>query len=83
MEVFSYGGDAMKFDPKLADNRIQEILDKRGMSQKDLADILGWWPSDISDIIHGKVKNLTLVRATKISVVLGYSTEYIWPALYK
>lgn len=82
MEVFSYGGDAMNYE-LLRDNRIQEILEKRGMVQKDLADMIGLYQSDISDIIAGKVKRLTLVRAAMISVALGYSMEYIWPSLFK
>jgi len=83
VEVFSYGGEAMDLEDKLKDNKIQYILDKRDMSQKDLAATLGWWPSDISDIVNGKVKRLTLIRASMISVALGYSVEYIWPTLFK
>lgn len=79
----------MEFDPRLADNRIQEILDKRGMTQKDLVLILRSqyklkvYQSDISEIINGRVKNLTLVRASSFSMALGYSVEAIWPSLFK
>lgn len=79
----------MDFDPRLADNIIQEILDKRGMTQKDLSEILRKryrlkiYQSDISQIINGRVKNLTLVRAAAISNALGYSVETIWPSLFR
>lgn len=83
----------MDYNNKLANNKLQEILDKRGMSQQDLADLINYnqrgthepkfYQSDISDIIKGKVKRLTLARAAKISVAVGYSVEAIWPALFK
>jgi len=79
----------MEFDPRLADNIIQEILDKRDMKQKELARILRTqykvkvYQSDISEIINGRVKNLTLVRAAAFSMALGYSVEAIWPSLFK
>ena len=83
------GGETMDFDPRLVDNRIQEILDKRGMTQKELARILRThykvkvYQSDISEIINGRVKNLTLIRAAAFSLALGYSVEAVWPSLFK
>lgn len=70
-----------KFD--LKDNRIQWVLDKRNMLQEDLADMVGMYQSDISDIIHGKKKRLTGVNMAKISMALGYSVEFLWPGLFK
>lgn len=79
----------MDFDTKLADNNIQAILDRRGMTQSDLARILRnkyhvkVYQSDVSEIINGRVKNLTLVRAAAFSMALGYSVEAIWPSLFR
>jgi hypothetical protein len=85
-------GEAMDLTERLKDNRIQEILDKRGMSQQDLADLINeyfgktskkLYQSDISDIIKGKAKRLTFVRVAQISIVLGYSVEAIWPSMFR
>ena len=67
----------------LGDNNLQWILDKRGMTQKNLHELTGIHQSDISEIIAGKKKRLTLVSAAKISNALGYSIESIWPKLFK
>lgn len=67
----------------LAENRLQWVLDKRRMTQQDLADILGMYQSDVNDIIKGRKKRLTLVRAAKIAMELGYSIEFLWPGLFK
>jgi len=67
----------------LADNRIQWVLDKRGMTQQDLADIIGMYQSDVNDIIKGRKKRLTLVRAATIATELGYPIEFLWPGLFK
>lgn len=67
----------------LADNNIQFILDKRGWTQKKLADKVEMYQSDISDIVLGKRARLTLVNAAKIANELGYSVEYLWPGLFK
>ena len=67
----------------LADNNIQLVLDKRNWTQKRLADKVGMYQGDISDIIAGKRTRLTLVNAAKISKELGYSIEYLWPGAFK
>lgn len=67
----------------LADNNIQFVLDKRGWSQQKLAEKVGVYQGDISDIALGKRTRLTLVIAAKISKELGYSVEYLWPGLFK
>lgn len=75
----------------LVDNRLQEILDRRGWSQKYLADLVTKMhpdkvklhQTDISDICLGKAQRLTLVRAASIAVTVGYSVEHIWPSLFK
>lgn len=67
----------------LADNKVQWVLDKRNMTQTELAERLNIYQSDVSDIILGKRKRLTLVMAAKIAVELGYSVEFLWPSLFK
>ncbi len=67
----------------LKDNKIQWVLNKRDMSQQDLADRLGMYQGDISEIVNGKKKRLTLVTAAKISLELGYPVEFLWPGLFK
>ena len=51
-------------------NRIYEILDERGMSQKDLARALGKTETEVSRWLSG-THNLTTATNAKISVALG------------
>ena len=51
-------------------NRIYEILDERGMSQKDLARALGKTETEVSRWLSG-THNLTTATIAKISVALG------------
>ena len=66
----------------LVNNRLQSILDKRGLTQKDLAKMTGLYQSDISEIMAGKKQRMTLVTAAKISTALENSVEHIWPGLF-
>ena len=59
-------------------NKIQEIMDKHGWKQKDLAKMTGLDQGDISRYINEKVE-ISLKNAQKISKATGYSTDYIWP----
>lgn len=59
-------------------NRIQEIMDKLGWKQKDLAKAAGLDQGDISRYINEKVE-ISLRNAQKISKATGYPTDYIWP----
>ena len=51
-------------------NRIYEILDAKGMSQKDLAQVLGKTETEVSRWLSG-THNLTIATIAKISVALG------------
>lgn len=51
-------------------NRIYEILEEKGMSQKDLAHILGKTETEVSRWLSG-THNLTLATISKISTALG------------
>jgi len=51
-------------------NQISEILVKKGLTQKDLACLLGKHESEISKILSG-LHNITLKTITKIETVLS------------
>lgn len=51
-------------------NRIYEILEEKGMSQKDFAQLMGKTETEISRWLSG-THNLTLATLCKISVALG------------
>lgn len=51
-------------------NRIYEILEEKGMSQKDFARLMGKTETEISRWLSG-THNLTLATLCKISVALG------------
>lgn len=59
------------------DNRLEQIMKEKGLTQKQLGEILNMNQSNISRIINGKDINLS--TAKRISKTLGYSIEYIWP----
>jgi len=59
-------------------NRIREILERKGISQKDFAKAMNMNEGSLSRIINGK-KEITLKTAQKISDTLGYGKDYIWP----
>ena len=51
-------------------NRIYEILEKKGMSQKDFARLMGKTETEISRWLSG-THNMTLATLCKISIALG------------
>ena len=51
-------------------NRIYNILEEKGMSQKDFAHILGKTETEVSRWLSG-THNLTLSTISKVSVALG------------
>lgn len=59
-------------------NRIKEIIERRGISQTELARMTGIDQGELSKIINER-KTVTLPTAKRISKVLGYSMDYIWP----
>ena len=66
----------------ISNNRLQLILDRQGLTQKELAKMVKMHQGDISEIAAGKKERLTLKTAAKIAVALGNSVEYIWPGLF-
>ena len=51
-------------------NRIYDILEAKGMNQKDLAKLLGKTETEVSRWLSG-THNLTIATIAKISVALG------------
>lgn len=51
-------------------NRIYEILEEKGMSQKDFARLMGKTETEVSRWLSG-THNLTLATLCKISIALG------------
>lgn len=51
-------------------NRIYDILETKGMNQKDLAKLLGKTETEVSRWLSG-THNLTIATIAKISVALG------------
>ena len=51
-------------------NRVYEILEEKGMSQKDLAHALGKTETEVSRWLSG-THNLTVATISKISIALG------------
>ena len=51
-------------------NRVYDILEKKGMSQKDLAQLLGKTETEVSRWLSG-THNMTIATIAKISVALG------------
>lgn len=52
--------------------RVLSVLDERGMKQKELAEVMGVSPQQISKIVKGK-ENLTLETISKLESVLQIS----------
>lgn len=59
-------------------NKVQSILDQRGIKQKEFAQLLGKKPSEVSKWLTG-LHNLTLKSITKMEVALGVDLINIEP----
>ena len=59
-------------------NRIREVMKKKDITQKDLANAVNIDQGTLSKIINEK-KEITLKTARKISDALGFGIDYLWP----
>jgi len=59
-------------------NRIREVMRKKGITQKELAEEVSIDQGTLSKIINEK-KEITLKTARKISDALGFGIDYLWP----
>ncbi|AFV05794.1 putative transcriptional regulator [Dehalobacter sp. CF] len=64
-------------------NRIKQRLHELNMTQEELALIIGIPQSEVSRIAAEKRPDLTLRTASKISIALGGTVEYIFPDYFK
>lgn len=59
-------------------NRLEDIMHKKGMTQRELSQLTGIPQCDISKIINDR-KSIYLTTAQRIAKVLGSKVDYIWP----
>jgi len=58
-------------------NRLELIMHKKGLTQKDLSRLTGIPQNDISKIINDR-KDIYLVTAQRIACAVGEKVDYIW-----
>jgi len=58
-------------------NRLELIMHKKGLTQKDLSQLTGIPQNDISKIINDR-KDIYLTTAQKIARAVGKTVDYIW-----
>ena len=59
-------------------NRLGQVLKDKQMTQQELSDLTGLYPSHISEIVSGKRKAVALTTAIKISTALGIDINEIF-----
>jgi transcriptional regulator with XRE-family HTH domain len=69
-------GDTM-YLPGTVNERIGDIRVSKGYSQKELADMIGVAPSQLSRIEHGETQHISSDILINLSKALGVSTDYI------
>lgn len=62
----------------LISNKVQEYMNKQGISQTELADMVPCNRSCVSRLINGKAKRLTLSRGLRIAEILKTTVEEIF-----
>ena len=68
-------GDERVYQPQ---NRLEEIMHRKKITQRELSQLTGIPQSDISKIINDR-KAIYLTTAQKIAKALGSKVDYIWP----
>jgi len=63
--------------PGAINERIGDLRTSRGLSQKELCDMIGVVPSQLSRIEQGKIQNISSDILIKLSKALNVSTDYI------
>ena len=59
-------------------NRLEEIMHREKITQRELSQLTGIPQSDISKIINDR-KNIYLITAQKIAKALGSKVDFLWP----
>lgn len=57
--------------------KIKQLLQEKGMSQTELADITGIQMSEISKLLNNKRRSISLEKAVKISKALGLDVNQL------
>lgn len=65
--------------PVKANNRLADLLQARGWSERTLASQTGLGESYINRLKNGRVKSPSLVTAGKIARALGVTVEEVFP----
>jgi transcriptional regulator with XRE-family HTH domain len=63
--------------PETINERIVDLRTSRGLKQKELAELVGISPSQISRIETGKSKNITADTIARLAKALNISADYI------
>lgn len=74
---------AKKLKGEISHNLIAEILKEKGMSQQELADIIGADQSHVSKIMRNERKQISLPMAIRISEALGKPVEEVFISNHK
>ena len=64
-------------DENTLSNRLQQAMDKRGVTQADLARMTGLSTAIVSQIVSGKTKDPRFMSIVKIAKALDVSLEYL------
>lgn len=73
-EEEAFAIEALVFSVQIA---LQRAMQRRGVSNKDLAERLGMTPARVSQIFSAKGANLTLRTIARVQHALGEEFEYI------
>jgi len=63
--------------PGTINERIGDLRTSRGLSQRELCDLIGVVPSQLSRIENGKIQNISSNILIKLAKALGVSVDYI------
>ena len=60
---------------------IKQMLERKGITQRSIADLFGTYPSTVNYVISGMYKKSELSRKIReyVAVHIGLKVEEIWP----
>ena len=58
-------------------SRIQDAIDERGLTQKETGKILGIGQPDVSRMLRGNFRDLSIERLMRFAQALGYEVEIV------
>lgn len=54
---------------------IDKEIERRGLTQKEAAELLGCDQSDVSNVVRGRVRRFSIERLSRFLVALGHDVE--------